>query len=87
MKYEIEKNVPLPDERRLPQPGSLGAVISEMEPGDSLVVLTHSQRMYFGQRCRRQGIAYCSRREASPDGNGTVFRCWHRGKMNRRRAA
>lgn len=87
MTYNIEKDIPLPTETRQPKPGSLGAVIGEMEPGDSLVVTTHSQRMYFGQRCRKLGIAYCTRREASPDGNGMVFRCWHRGKMKRRRAA
>ena len=87
MEYKIEKNVPLPDERRQPQPGSLSAVISEMEPGDSLVVLTHSQRMYFRQRCRTLRIAYLPRREPAADGKSTVFRCWHRGKMKRRRAA
>lgn len=87
MEYQIEKNVPLPEERRQPQPGSLSAVINEMEPGDSLVVLTHSQRMYFGQRCRKLGIAYITRRELAADGKSTVFRCWHRGKMKRRRAA
>ena len=87
MEYKIEKNVPLPNERRQPQPGTLSAVISEMEPGDSLVVTTISQRISFGQRCRKMGIPYVTRREIAADGKSTVFRCWRAGKMKRRRAA
>lgn len=87
MEYKIEKNVPLPIEARQPKPGSLSAAIREMEPGDSLVVNTLSQRVGFGQRCRKLGIAYVTRREIAADGKSTVFRCWHRGKMKRRRAA
>jgi len=87
MKYEIEKNVPLPEKRQPPKPGSLSAVISEMEPGDSLVVTTTSQRIAFGQRCRKMGIPYVTRRDIAADGKSIVFRCWRAGKMKRRRAA
>ena len=31
MTYNIEKDIPLPTETRQPKPGSLGAVIGEME--------------------------------------------------------
>lgn len=65
--FKIEKGVPVTarhPKKRYP--------ISQMEAGDSFVVLTNSERIYAAQMARKCGFVYTSRKQK--DGTYRIWR-------------
>jgi len=73
MKYKIEHNVPVPPGR-----GLWSSFVSEMTPGDSVLVDTRKEAAAFSYALRRSGHRPAIRKE-----NGK-YRVWHLGKLSKR---
>lgn len=72
MKYKIEKNIEITPR------GELNKVVTKMQPGDSIVVDTKTERDNFAALCYKYNYDYATRK--IPDTN--KYRCWIRPEQD-----
>lgn len=87
MKYKIEKNVEIQSKIEMTE---MGQVIKQMKPGDSIFVLTHSERNKFANICAKLNYAYITRKLTENNASKpelddiplTGYRCWIKNGQN-----